>query len=85
MVMYMKETGLTIKLKGMESISILTEQPTKDNGMMMFKAEKEQRFGLMGQCTRALTSKEKNRVKVSLNGKTALNTKAISLIITSME
>jgi hypothetical protein len=81
----MKETGLTIKLKVRESISTLMEQPTKDNGVMMFKAEKEQRSGLMGQCTKAFTAKEKNRGKDSLNGKTALNTKAISLIITSME
>jgi len=82
-VMFMKASGLTIRLTEREYIFIWTELNITETGERINNTGLELRPGLMGLSMKATMNMEKNMERVLLNGLTARNILVNSITITS--
>ena len=76
MAIYLKVSGLMIKLTGMGSTATLMGRATQASGKMTCNTVKEKSIGLMAVNTSVTTSKEKNMAKDSTGGQTDHSTQA---------
>lgn len=81
----MMDSGLTIKLREKESISIRMELLTLDNGKMINNMDMVKKNGLMEPGTRAALLKDSNKDTEDSSGETTANTKASSKTTTSKD
>ena len=85
MVMYMKVSGLTTKLKAEELMNIWMELNTSETGKRTDNMVMELKPGQIAQDMKATTSMERSTVSVHLSGLTIHLTLESFIIITSME
>ena len=85
MEMYTKDSGRRIRPTVKGSIYIWMVLSITELGLMINKRGKELKHGLMGPSTRACIWAARNMDKESLNGQTALNSRASSPTTTSKD